>query len=292
MTQKETPEVSILISVFNQLDYTKRCFEELEKTLTGKISYEIIVVDDCSQEETTIFLRSLGKPFRVYFNESNKGYAINNNFAARKAEGQYLCFLNNDVFVQGNWLLPMLNVLKTQENVGIVGNVQRLASWKRYDHMGVVFSPKGKPRHYGQFFLNRSFKGEIKKWSAVTAACCVTSKQLFIDIGGFDEIFKNGCEDVDLCLRMAAQGKAHYVVHDSVVLHVKGASEGRKIFNDKNSQFLLKRWGPKIVSNQSILDQNRHAWTYLCRGLLRPWSVNFSKWLEALFIYLRIKKLG
>ena len=60
----------------------------------------MIVIDDCSNQETVNFLKNLGEPFRVYFNDTNKGFATNNNYAARNANGDYLCFLNNDVFVQ------------------------------------------------------------------------------------------------------------------------------------------------------------------------------------------------
>ena len=136
------PEVSILISVFNQLDYTRRCLEALERTLTGKLSYEVIVVDDASRDGVAEYLGDLNEPYRVLFNEERKGFAINNNLAAREARGEFLCFLNNDVFVEGDWLLPMLNVLREKKDVGMVGNVQRLARNGRYDHMGVVFPLK------------------------------------------------------------------------------------------------------------------------------------------------------
>ena len=53
---------------------------------------------------------------------------------------------------------PMIKVFEDNQNVGVVGNVQRLAFSKKYDHMGVVFGPLGNPRHYGQGFLHRPFK--------------------------------------------------------------------------------------------------------------------------------------
>jgi O-antigen biosynthesis protein len=285
------PSVSVIISVFEQLQYTKRCLAQLEETLAGKLDYEVILIDDASKDGTVEFLKGLGEHHRVFFNDQNQGFAKNNNFGAREAQGEYLCFLNNDVFVQGNWLRPMLRVFDEKEKVGMVGNVQKLAGSKRYDHMGVVFAPQGNPRHFGQGFLHRPFKGKVRKWSAVTAACCVASKERFVEFDGFDEIFLNGCEDVDLCLRMSEAGLDHYVVHDSVVEHVKGASEGRKIFNDKNSDLLQERWGDRIRENQSVRDQFQHARTYLYRGLTRPWSTNLSKWTEALTIFLGFRKL-
>ena len=288
---KQHPVVSIIISVFGQLEYTKRCLDQLEKTLLGKISYEVLIVDDGSTDGTKEFLLTLPFPYRVFFNEKNKGYAKNNNYAAREAKGEFICFLNNDVFVQGNWLLPMIEVFQTKKMVGMVGNVQRLANSIKYDHMGVVFAPQANPRHYGQGFLYRPFKGKVKKWSAVTAACCVITLELFEAVGGFDEDYLNGCEDVDLCLKISERGKVNYVVHDSVVFHVKGASDGRKNFNDRNAQILLDRWKTSIVSNQSIEDQYKHAWTYICRAFLKPYSVNLGKLIEAIQILFRLKKL-
>ena len=283
--------VSLIISVFEQIEYTKRCLSSLERTLNGKVEYEVLIVDDASEDGSAEFLRSLKVPFQVFFNSERKGFAKNNNLAASKAKGEFLCLLNNDVFVKGDWLLPMIKVFEEKEDAGVIGNVQRLAESRKYDHMGVVFGPQGNPRHYGQWFKQRDFCGEIKRWSAVTAACCLVRRNDFLKLGGFDEIFINGCEDVDLCLRYNRNGFCNYVVHDSVVLHVKGASAGRKLYNDRNSQILLERWGEEIRRIESVKDQVLHAKNYIFRGLLRPFSINLWKWLEAILIYFRIKRL-
>ena len=125
----------------------------------------------------------------------------------------------------------------------------------------------------------------------MTAACCLVRRDYFQKIGGFDEIFVNGCEDVDLCLRINEDGKSCLVVHDSVVEHVKSASEGRKQFNHENFEVLNQRWGDLIRQNQAVSDQYLHAWTYLYRGFVKPWSVNLSKFIHSVFILLRLKKL-
>ena len=260
-------------------------------TLEGIIDYELIVIYDGIGDKTKDYLKRLEYSFKVLFNTKRGSFAKNNNYGASKAKGEFLCFLNNDVFVQNDWLLPILDVFKKIKKVGFVGNVQRYAFSNFYDHMGIVFGPKGNPRHYGQWFKNLKFKGEVKKWSAVTAACCVIERETFEKMHGFDESFINGSEDVDLCLKLNRQGYSNYIVHDSVVLHVKGATEGRKRFNKANGDLLLKRWGKEVKKIESVNDQVLHARNYIYRGMVRPFSTNFWKWFEAILIYLRIKRL-
>jgi O-antigen biosynthesis protein len=269
------PSVSIIISIFEQLQYTKRCLVQLEETLAGKLDYEVLIIDDASKDGTVDFLKGMDGRYRVFFNDENQGFAKNNNLGAREARGEYLCFLNNDVFVQGDWLDPMLRVFEEKDDVGIVGNVQRLTGSRRYDHMGIVFSPHCLPKHYGQNFFHRPFKGQVRQWSAVTAACCLANREKFLEIGGFDEIFVNGCEDIDLCLRMAEQGLSHYVAHDSVVGHVKCASEGRKIHNKRNTEILLDRWRDRLICNQVSNDRALYKKTLFWGIVVKPWSIKF-----------------
>ena len=289
---KFAPQVSILIPAYEQLDITKKCLENVTTTLDGKITYEIILIDDQSSEATVKALKALIQPpHKLLLNSERKGFAHNNNQAAKEANAPYLCLLNNDVFVQGNWLKPMLQVFEDHPDAGMVGNVQKRYQSPYYDHMGVVFGPAGNPRHFGQFFLHRPFRKTVRQWSAVTAACCVCRKDRFEEMNGFDEIFINGCEDVDLCLRLAKAGYKNYVVHDSVVTHIKGATEGRKIHNKRNAMILDERWGEYIRSHQSVKDQKLHAWTYIWRFIFRPWSSNINKFAEALLIRANLKHL-
>ena len=282
--KKEAPVVSIITSVFGQLEYTKKCLDKLEKTLRGKISYEVLIVDDASTDGTKQFLLTLPFPYRVFFNDTKKGFAKNNNYAAREAKGEYICFLNNDVFVQGNWLLPMIEVFQTKKMVGMVGNVQRLAGSWRYDHMGIVFSPEGKPVHYGQGFFHLPFKGELKQWNAVTAACCVTRSSLFYELDGFNEEYLSGCEDIDLCMRMGLKKLRQYVVNYSIVQHVKCASEGRLAHNIKNELRFNCRWGKEIIARYAILDRFHYAYWYIIKSILRPFSSKIHLFYESISI--------
>jgi GT2 family glycosyltransferase len=287
----KAPKVSIVISVFGQLALTQKCLACLHDSLRGKFDYEILITDDASEDETSSYLSSLKAPHRCFFNSSNKGFSINNNAMARRANGEFVLFLNNDAFVSGDWLTPMLNVFELHQDVGMVGNVQRLVNSSRFDHMGVVFGPGGHPRHYGQSYFHNPFKGKTLEWSAVTAACALVRRSTFLEVGGFDEEFINGCEDVELCVRMTQFGLSHYVAHDSVISHIKGASRGRKKYNQQNFEILMRKCGRTIRNFQSVRDQKVHARAYLSRFILRPFSINLSKLLEAFLIFVGLKKL-
>ena len=268
------PTVSVIISVFGQLQYTKRCLAQLEETLAGKLDYEVLIIDDASKDGTIEFLQDLGEGYRVFFNEENQGFAKNNNLGAKEARGEYLCFLNNRRFRSRGLASTHASGLRAKGE-GWHGGWQKLAGSRRYDHMGVVFAPQGNPRHYGQGFLHHPFKGEVRKWSAVTAACCVASRERFLEFDGFDEVFLNGCEDIDLCLRMSEGGLIHFVVHDSVVDHVKCASEGRKIHNQRNTEILLDRWRDRLICGQVPKDRALYKKTLFWGFLVKPWSFKF-----------------
>ncbi len=288
---KSSPKLSILISVFGQAEKLKRCLACIEKTLPDSLDYEVLIIDDASEDETADFVKSLELTHRVFFNKQRSGFAKNNNFLAKHAGGEYLCLLNSDAFVQGNWLLPMLSVFENEKKVGMVGNVQKLVDSIFYDHAGVVFGPMGNPRHYGQGFFFKPIRTERRRWSAVTAACALVKRETFLDFKGFDETFINGCEDVDLCIRMSREGFDHFVAHTSIIQHVKGASVGRKKHNQRNFELLMEKWGQSIRNNESLRDQKLHAFTYFLYVLVRPHHANFPKFFTACLILLGLKRL-
>ena len=86
-----TPQVSILISVYGELAYTRKCLECVEKTLGGKLDYEVLIINDASKDGTADFLAELQEPpYRIFHNGENQGFARNNNRLAREAKGDYL----------------------------------------------------------------------------------------------------------------------------------------------------------------------------------------------------------
>ena len=219
-------------------------FDSLRLSFPGDAQY--ILVDDHSSDEVSIWLSSFNEPsVDIIFNKVNLGYAKSNNRGVIKATGDILIFLNNDLEFASNWLEPMLSILDSPIlNAGIVGNVQRKISDNSIDHVGFELVPQGK------FFHKRQPPDPTVKFSkvpAVTGACLATRKSDFDAVGGFDESFLNGGEDIDLCFKVAALGKSIYVSHDSQIKHHVALSRDLKDpQNEKNSQLLFQKWRPQI----------------------------------------------
>lgn len=282
------PEVSIIMAVYNRLDLTRLCLTTLAESMED-VHHEVIIVDDCSTDGTREFLKELGSPYRVFLNEKKGNFAINNNLGAREARSSRLLFLNNDTELPNGWYPPMRDGLHFFPDAGFVGNLQTNPSTHRYDHFGVVFAPWLTPAHYGQHWKRASLKTGYTSWSAVTAACCLTSRETFFAAGGFDEAYVNGCEDIDLCLRMHRLGKRHYVANASEIVHHKGASPGRKKFNDVNLERFKKIWSDYIRVNFVEADAKLFARTYLRKTLVYPWKSNLGKTWACVKILAGIK---
>lgn len=239
--------VSFIIPLFNCLPLTQACLASLQATLPSGLAHEIILVDDGSTDGTREWLASLPEPFRVVFNERNLGYAGANNRGAALARGRFLALLNNDLILTPGWLEPMLAAHRQLgPHAGLIGNVQLEAQSGAVDHAGMYVDPKGKPAHDRSLPWFRSRLRPVRRVDFVTGACALIERSLWEQLGGFDEGFSNGGEDVDLCLRTRAAGRANAVALRSIVRHHVSASPGRKQRDEYNSRRLALRWRAEL----------------------------------------------
>lgn len=279
-------EISYIITTHNRLDLTQQCFASLTDSLKGGPSHEIIILDDCSTDGTIQFLDSLGEPYRILHNNERRNFALNNNRAAAISEGQILCFLNNDTILKGTWWKPMLDALERFEDAGCVGNVQILENGC-YDHFGICFPSWLTPLHYGQNLKESPhLDGLYSRWGAVTGACFMIRRKRFFEVDGFNNHYINGCEDVDLCLRLHQKGYWHYVAHSSEITHVKGASPGRKAHNDQNLKLLKATHRDYLKEHLVPRDARLAAISYLNKARSSPLKTNIWKLISSLAVLI------
>lgn len=254
-------QVSFVIPAFNQLAFTQACLASLKSTLPP-LAHEIILIDDGSTDGTRDFLRELPPPFVVLLNERNLGYAASNNRAARAAQGEFLALLNNDLVLQPGWLEPMLAAFSRSPRAGIVGNIQLDAESGEVDHTGIVYRDGGYPVHHREPLEAARARGDYAAFpGGVTAACCLVRREWFLRRGGFDEGYKNGFEDTDLCLRAREDGFLNLTATASVVHHHISRSPGRATHEYRNADRFLARWGPRTAALErewTLAEARRH----------------------------------
>lgn len=261
------PLLSVVVPLYNCLTLTQQMLGSLQATLPTGLHHEIILVDDGSTDGTREWLATLRAPFRVILNDRNVGYAAANNRGATVARGEDLLLLNNDLLLRPGWLEPMVAAQRILgPRAGLIGNVQRTVIAGAIDHSGILIDEKGKPTHDRSLPLRRWLPGplSIRTVPAVTGACLLVNRVLFLEAGGFDERYMNGCEDVDLAFKLEAMGKRNVVALRSQIEHHVSASPGRKRRDELNTRLLFHRWQPVLVRHGA------RAWAR--HHLQREWS--------------------
>jgi GT2 family glycosyltransferase/glycosyltransferase involved in cell wall biosynthesis len=241
---------SIIIPCWNRIDMTRRCLEAIAANTPDELNFELVLVDNGSEDGTLEFLESLEGDVQIIANEDNLGFARACNQGARAAKGDVLVFLNNDTVPQAGWLGALLDTIRHTPRIGAVG-AKLLLPDGRIQHAGVTLGLDACPFHWMYKAQDDPLVDQVRDFQAVTAACLAIDKALFHSQGGFDEGFVNGYEDVDLCLKLRAAGYRVRYQPQARVIHEESQSFGRKEAEDANYARLSERWKDKLLPDWS-----------------------------------------
>jgi FkbM family methyltransferase len=263
--------VTIVIPVLNNLAMTKQCVQSIESA-GGLVTVEIIVVDNGSTDGTPEFLQEAKRKGRLNFlrNETNQGFARACNQGAARAHANLLLFLNNDTEVVPGWINALLAAAKKPE-VGIVG-AKLLYANKTIQHAGIGWIngvPDHPHRHAQPFAPEVNTPREL---DMVTGACLLIHRDLFTQLAGFDEIYRNGVEDIDLCLRARSAGRKVYYEPAAVVFHLEGQSAGRFNHVNENLKIFFERWTKSFDQKKNFVVPNPLKLIAASRSFLRDQS--------------------
>ena len=245
--------VSIVIPVFNRAELTRDCLAALAATTRDRFAavpgrVEVIVVDNASTDDTPALLAGCGSAITVVRHDENLGFARACNAGARHASGAYVVFLNNDTVPQPHWLDALVAAADSDPAIGAVG-ARLLYPNGTIQHAGLAFTPDFEPVH--AFHGVAGDAPEVshdRDCEAVTGACLLMPRALFLELGGFDEGYRMYFEDVDLCLRVRAAGRRVRYAAASVVVHLERASSpsfGAAFALNRESRLRFReRWLP------------------------------------------------
>lgn len=253
--------VSLIIPTRDSAKVLETCIRSIRER-TRYRNYEIVIIDNGSvEDETRRLFAELGSDpaIRILSRPEPFNFSRLNNSAAREATGKILGFVNNDIEVtHGEWLDEMV-ALALRPDVGCVG-AKLLYPDGRIQHAGIVIGLGGVAGHGHRFaraddpgYLNRLRC--VQNVSAVTAACLLIRREVFEQVGGFDESLTVAFNDVDFCLKVRAAGYRNLWTPFAELIHHESASRGRDLTPAKARRFadeyatMQRRWGADLLND-------------------------------------------
>ena len=238
----DSSELSVIIVSYNSEDYIKRCIQDVVAAAEG-VRFEVILIDNASKDKTVnVANREFGDApwFSVVDYDENLGFGKGCNIGAERARGQYVLFLNPDVFLLPGALRASLDGFAKQDRCGAV---MARTFWD--DEMEFQFSFLKSPsplaalvqqtalrRLFGASIFEKFWKMDWAVWVSevpvevlgVPGGCLMTPRALFRELGGFDERFFMYYEDNDLCLRIRKAQHKIYLLPSAKAIHYCGQS--------------------------------------------------------------------
>ncbi|WP_196604807.1 glycosyltransferase [Pectinatus haikarae] len=248
---------SIIIPVHNEFDSTVACIEHIRK-FTRKDTYEIIVVNNASTDNTTEWLLRQND-IKVIQRNTNDGFLTACNLAVRYTAGTECAILHNDVLVGPNWLSSMKKLLYSNEHVGAVGPICNRTPYFQniFQH---YFMPVNDAENI-ETLCARVAEVNQNKFKAANFLydfCVLIKKSAIDDIGLFDEIFKNGfMEDIDFSFRLMKKGYGLLVNMEVFVYHnmhttiIKTCPNIQTVF-DYAQHLFKEKWGFSAVYSLGV----------------------------------------
>jgi GT2 family glycosyltransferase len=265
----ENPQVSIILVLYNRAELTLQCLFSILKS--NFKSYEVIIVDNGSTDETRQLLERIGNA-RVILNNTNVHFLRACNQAGKEVRGEYILFLNNDAQLQSGSIDSALKTINSSEDIGAVGGKIILPDGTLQEAGSIIWrdgSAQGYGRGDSPFAPEYMFKRDVDYCSG---AFLLTRSDLFLIDNGFDEAFSPAYyEETDYCVRLWKQGKRIVYDPDAAIVHYEFASsqskegaislqiEHREVFVKQHRQWLQSQFEPSPANLLVARSRAKHS---------------------------------
>ena len=231
-------QLSVIILNYNVRYFLELCVLSVQNAIQN-LDAEIIVIDNNSQDDSCEMMKKRFPNVKLIENKENSGFPKGNNIGVAEAQGDYICILNPDTVVAEDTFTKVLAFAIEQKDLGIVGvklidgTGNFLPECKRGTPTPLVAFTKITglykifPKTFGKYYAQHLSENESGKVDILVGAFMMMKRELYLEVGGFDENCFMYSDDIDLSYLVLKTGKSNYYFHETSVIHYKGESTVR-----------------------------------------------------------------
>jgi GT2 family glycosyltransferase len=227
-------QLSVIILNYNVRYFLEQCVLSVQKALEN-IDGEIIVIDNNSADDSCAMMQQRFLDVKLIQNKENVGFPKGNNIGVAIAKGEYICILNPDTVVAEDTFVKVLAFAERQKNIGIIGCklIDGTGNFLPESKRGVptpfvaftkIFGLYKMANYFGKYYAQHLTHNQTGKVDILVGAFMVMKRDLYNEIGGFDEKCFMYSDDIDLSYMALQKGKTNYYFHETSVIHYKGES--------------------------------------------------------------------
>lgn len=227
-------QLSVIILNYNVRYFLEQCVLSVQKALEG-IEGEIIVVDNNSSDDSCAMMKQRFPNIKLIENKENVGFPKGNNIGVAQAKGEFICILNPDTVVAEDTFVILLNTEHWSQNTGIIGCklIDGTGNFLPESKRGIpspwvaftkIFGLYKLSNTFGKYYAQHLAENQSGKVEILVGAFMLMKRDLYNEIGGFDENCFMYSDDIDLSYMVLQKGKSNFYFHETSVIHYKGES--------------------------------------------------------------------
>lgn len=230
-------QLSVIILNYNVRYFLEQCVLSVQDALKT-IDSEIIVVDNNSTDGSCEMIQQRFPDIKFIQNNENIGFPKGNNIGVSQAKGEYICVLNPDTVVANDSFTKILDFVKTKQDLGIVGcklidgagnflpeSKRGIPTpWVSFTKIFGLYKMFPKSKLFNQYYAQHLDENQIGNVEILVGAFMIMKRELYLEVGGFDEKCFMYSDDIDLSYMVLQKGKVNYYFPETTVIHYKGES--------------------------------------------------------------------
>lgn len=233
-------QLSVVILNYNVRYFLEQCLHSVQKAI-APLDAEIIVVDNASSDDSCAMVRERFPEVKLVSNSVNYGFPKGNNMGVAVAKGEYVCILNPDTVVAEDTFQKVLAFAEQQIKLGIVGcklidgtgcflpeSKRGIPTpWVAFTKIFGLYKLFPKAARFTQYYAEHLAENQSGAVNILVGAFMVMQREVYLELGGFDEHCFMYSDDIDLSYMSLKSGRTNYYFADTAVIHYKGESTVR-----------------------------------------------------------------